>query len=264
MENKSYCESKLRDVMETLFLDLVKSNPKDVINFSIDWLMQKGGYTANGLTLDERHELLGLRKEIKKLRELEAEYKRLNNHEFHGADTDEEDDEEEEEEEKSSSQSRLSHIRGPRIAVSAEAYGEYNKKGDFKPVVFPKTEDQANSILSRIIQSFLFNSLDSKELKIIIDAMEIKNFKKGEIIINQGDQGDCLYVVEQGELECHKTFSDGNERLVKRYTEGEAFGELALLYNCPRAAKVVASSEEVILWKLDRETFNVIVKEAAM
>jgi len=39
---------------------------------------------------------------------------------------------------------------------------------------------------------------------------------------------------------------------------------LALLYNCPRAAKVVAASPTVTLWKLDRETFNAIVKEAAM
>ncbi len=261
MENQDYCESKLREVVEPLFLDLVKSNPKDVINFSIDWLMQKGGYTANGLTLEDRHELLDLRKEIKKLRELETEHKRLNKSEFQANDTDE--DEEEDVEEKPSEQQGISHIRGPRIAVSAEVYGEYNKKGDFKPVVFPKTEDQANSILSRIIQSFLFNSLESKELKIIIDAMELKKYSKGEVIINQGDHGDCLYVVEQGELECFKTFSDGSERLVKRYTEGEAFGELALLYNCPRAAKVV-SSNEVTLWKLDRETFNVIVKEAAM
>jgi CRP-like cAMP-binding protein len=37
-----------------------------------------------------------------------------------------------------------------------------------------------------------------------------------------------------------------------------------LLYNCPRAAKIVAASQSVSLWKLDRETFNAIVKEAAM
>lgn len=263
MENNNYCESKLRGVIEPLFLDLVRSNPKDVINYSIDWLMQKGGYTANGLTLEERHELLELRREIKKLRELEAEHKKLNKFDIHANDTDE-DEEDDVEDEKEKPNQKVNQIRGPRIGVSAEAYGEFNKKGEFKPVVFPKSEDQANSILSRIIQSFLFNSLDSKELKIIIDAMELKKFNKDEIIINQGDHGDCLYVVEQGELECYKTFNDGTERLVKNYTEGEAFGELALLYNCPRAAKVVASSGEVFLWRLDRETFNVIVKEAAM
>lgn len=43
---------------------------------------------------------------------------------------------------------------------------------------------------------------------------------------------------------------------------GEAFGELALLYNAPRAASIIAD-EECLLWKLDRETFNHIVKDAA-
>ena len=79
--------------------------------------------------------------------------------------------------------------------------------------------------------------------------MEEKKFSKGDVIINQGDYGDCLYIVEQGDLECYKQFSTGEEKLVKRYSEGEAFGELALLYNSPRAAKVIATNS-VILWEI--------------
>lgn len=41
------------------------------------------------------------------------------------------------------------------------------------------------------------------------------------------------------------------------------FGELALLYNVPRAATITAK-EKCVLWSLDRETFNNIVKDAAM
>lgn len=43
---------------------------------------------------------------------------------------------------------------------------------------------------------------------------------------------------------------------------GESFGELALLYNVPRAATIKADGE-AILWSLDRNTFNHIVKDAA-
>jgi cAMP-dependent protein kinase regulator len=49
---------------------------------------------------------------------------------------------------------------------------------------------------------------------------------------------------------------------LKKYQPGEGFGELALLYNAPRAATIAAETES-ILWKLDRDTFNNIVKDAA-
>jgi cAMP-dependent protein kinase regulator len=49
---------------------------------------------------------------------------------------------------------------------------------------------------------------------------------------------------------------------LKTYVPGEAFGELALLYNAPRAATIKAKTDSH-LWVLDRNTFNNIVKEAA-
>ena len=49
---------------------------------------------------------------------------------------------------------------------------------------------------------------------------------------------------------------------MKKYEAGDAFGELALLYNAPRAATITADNE-ALLWVLDRETFNHIVKDAS-
>ena len=43
---------------------------------------------------------------------------------------------------------------------------------------------------------------------------------------------------------------------------GDVFGELALLYNCPRAASVEATEDSVV-WQLDRETFSHIVRDAS-
>jgi len=50
--------------------------------------------------------------------------------------------------------------------------------------------------------------------------------------------------------------------LIKEYFPGEAFGELSLLYNAPRAATLVTKTP-CTLWLLDRETFNYIVKDSS-
>ena len=110
----------------------------------------------------------------------------------------------------------------------------------------------------------MFNHLDPKDMDIVIDAMQEFRLTKDEKAITEGDDGDFLYVVEEGELRCTKLFP-GNEEptFFKNYVPGEAFGELALLYNAPRAASITAN-EDCLLWGLDRRTFNHIVKDAAM
>lgn len=57
--------------------------------------------------------------------------------------------------------------------------------------------------------------------------------------------------------------SDPEPKLLKQYNPGDLFGELALLYNAPRAASIQAKSEAV-LFALDRSTFNNIVKDATI
>jgi len=50
---------------------------------------------------------------------------------------------------------------------------------------------------------------------------------------------------------------------LKTYVEGESFGELALLYNAPRAATIIVKTDVAVCYVLDRATFNHIVKDSA-
>jgi cAMP-dependent protein kinase regulator len=70
--------------------------------------------------------------------------------------------------------------------------------------------------------------------------------------------------VSTGVLVCTKVFPDKPEPVfLKNYESGEVFGELALLYNAPRAASI-SSKDESVLFSLDRDTFNHIVKNATI
>ena len=110
----------------------------------------------------------------------------------------------------------------------------------------------------------MFSSLNPKDKKAIMDAILLVTKKTGEIVIQQDDDGDNFYLVESGELDCSRKMSPDDEeaKYLKTYTQGESFGELALLYNAPRAATIVCKSEKCELWSLERQTFNHIIKKA--
>lgn len=125
-----------------------------------------------------------------------------------------------------------------------------------------KAETKAK-IRERLLKSFMFNTLDEKELTIVIDAMEEKVFNRNDTVIEQGEDGDELFVVGEGKLHCYRS-EKGEVNIVKSYSPGDYFGELALLYNAPRAATIKAIKNNVVLYSLDRLTFNHIVKDAAI
>ena len=67
--------------------------------------------------------------------------------------------------------------------------------------------------------------------------------------------------MESGDYDCFKNI-DGKETYLKTYKFGESFGELALMYNAPRAATIKAKTEGK-LFTLDRQTFSQVVKNSS-
>lgn len=72
----------------------------------------------------------------------------------------------------------------------------------------------------------MFKMLEDDEKNIVIGAMEENKYNKGDYVIKQGDDGDVLYLVDTGSLNCYKRFS-GNEEdtFLLTYHPGMAFGE---------------------------------------
>jgi len=149
-----------------------------------------------------------------------------------------------------------------RQSVCAEAYNPDEESDDDEPaIIHPKTDVQRKRLNEAVKHILLFKSLEPEQLNQVLDAMfEVKTGVDDKVII-QGDDGDNFYVIDKGIFDIYVKI-DGTDKKVGAYNNKGSFGELALMYNTPRAATIVAASEGVI-WALDRVTFRKIVLKAA-
>jgi serine/threonine-protein kinase len=81
-----------------------------------------------------------------------------------------------------------------------------------------------------------------------------KTFAAGELIVKEGDKGDCAYMIVAGRCRAYRTVN-GEEETLSMMEPGDAFGEMALILYEPRAASVVAVDDVTVL-VLDRATMN--------
>lgn len=142
--------------------------------------------------------------------------------------------------------------RNRRTSVSAESMAP--TQGFVKKVI-PKTPRQVESIQQSVSHNFLFKNLDEEHSQDVVDAMVETHVERGKTIIEQGDVGDFFYVVQSGTFDCFI-----QDVKVTEYEAGGSFGELALMYNAPRAATIIATSDSIV-WALDRVTFRTILME---
>ncbi|KAI9274577.1 camp-dependent protein kinase regulatory subunit [Phascolomyces articulosus] len=149
--------------------------------------------------------------------------------------------------------------RDRRVSVSAESMTP-SSGNDYSKKIIPKTDEQCERIKVSVANNFLFRNLDEEQYQDVVHAMAEKRVHHEEKVIEQGAVGDYFYVVESGTFDCYITKNDQDPVKVTSYEAGGSFGELALMYNAPRAATIIATSDAV-LWALDRVTFRTILME---
>jgi CRP/FNR family cyclic AMP-dependent transcriptional regulator len=99
----------------------------------------------------------------------------------------------------------------------------------------------------------LFAGLTDEDLQELARALEPRRFSAGQMVLNQGDSGSSMYIVDSGECNIHLP-GDASRRIsLKDIARGEYFGELALFDEMPRSASVLATTDAVLL-ELGRDT----------
>lgn len=100
----------------------------------------------------------------------------------------------------------------------------------------------------------LFSEMDEQEVAGIRAIMEEMKFKAGQIIIREGELGNLFYVITEGRVEITIRDAGGADLVLHEAGPGDFFGELSMLTNEPRSARIRAL-EDLTTLCLEREDF---------
>lgn len=148
---------------------------------------------------------------------------------------------------------------GRRTSVSAGVLSLASMQAE--RVVFAKDAEEATKLRSIVSGNVLCSHLDEADLDRIVDAFEKVEVAADTEVITQGDEtAEHFYIMGSGAATVYK---DGEHLAMVNYGPGDGFGELALMYNAPRAA-TVKTCEACELWRLDQVSFKVILMGSAI
>lgn len=255
LTHDEYLERKLRSILEALVEALLTNKPADSASFSTEWLHT--WYSENHGLDEEIQSLQAERDQLLRLRD--SLLARLG-----GSTTPEVGRPTAEEEcaEQAKIQKMKDGVRRP--GVSATGISEDKMKSWKKP--FHEKPGPVRTNIKQIIESnaklgVLFGHMSETAVYSVIDAMYPLSVQAGSDLITQGEEGDNFYIVDEGSFDIYVQRGDAPAGKVMECGPGAMFGELALMYNAPRAATVTASSSSKV-WALDRESFQMMLATA--
>jgi CRP-like cAMP-binding protein len=114
--------------------------------------------------------------------------------------------------------------------------------------------------MTRILQSKAFMQIPPGNIQSIFMRMQEVPVKAGETIIKQGDDGDYYYIINNGKCKVTKLSKTNTELNLATLSDGDAFGEEALLSDAKRNANVIMLTDGVLM-RLSKEDFNELLKE---
>lgn len=110
------------------------------------------------------------------------------------------------------------------------------------------------------METVLFRNLSAEEFREVVSRMTLKHYEEGSLVVSEGDPGDSMFVVVNGEVKVNTTDAKGKQITLANLGEGEFFGEISLLTGRPRTATIITNTETDLL-ELTREDYGNIVAD---
>ena len=114
--------------------------------------------------------------------------------------------------------------------------------------------------LAVISRSPLFEMLSNQELEYVADLSRPRRLGAGQLVFEEGELGDSLYVIVSGEIDVLRRDSKGEQRVIATLNPPEFFGEMSLIDKEYRSASVRARSEAELL-QLSAENLTTFRKQ---
>ncbi|HUT69063.1 MAG TPA: cyclic nucleotide-binding domain-containing protein [Desulfatiglandales bacterium] len=115
-----------------------------------------------------------------------------------------------------------------------------------------------------IRKTFIFNDLEDQEVQEILKISQERGFSKGEVITREGEQGDSMFILVEGNVEVSKTLTmklehgdfTEREKILTRFKPEDnlVFGEIAVIDREKRSASVVTTTDCILL-EIKRDDF---------
>jgi len=114
--------------------------------------------------------------------------------------------------------------------------------------------------LDRIGRNAIFQWMAKAEILAVLHAGWVESYPAGETLFDQGDPGDFLLAILEGEVDLFQTQTDGSMKSIRRIGEGDLLGELGLLLARPRSASAKAVTAVRAL-KIDRDRLDLLLNK---
>ena len=96
-------------------------------------------------------------------------------------------------------------------------------------------------------KSRLFEGLLPEEVEMLAELTQHKKYSKGEVVFEQGDVGDSLYLLLEGSIDVIQKRQDGSEHIITVLEAPDFFGEMSLIDKEYRSATIRARDDAVML-----------------
>jgi CRP-like cAMP-binding protein len=139
---------------------------------------------------------------------------------------------------------------------------EYKEDSSFMIVEEP--EDDAGDWMTALLKLPVFRSLPPANLQKILMGLELVEFGKGSVIIEQGAEGDYYFLIKSGQcLISRKPSVSAKEIKLGFLEKGDTFGEDSLMTGAPRTVTITALTD-VSLLRLDKQQFVTLIKQPSL